>query len=89
MEMKFIKTVQFTALIKAGGRLREFNFRKLRDGEAEMFTVNVVDDRGERILFGMHKENNTWRLTATQLPPWILQHEEKLAEAIEEELQRG
>ena len=86
MQMRFVKTIQFTRLIKAGGRLREFNFRKINNAESELFTVNVCDDRGERILFHMLKEQNDWRLGTQQLPSWIGQQESQLNSAIEDEL---
>jgi hypothetical protein len=86
MDMRFVKTIQFTRLIKAGGRLREFNFRKINNTESELFTVNVCDDRGERILFYMLKEQNDWRLGSQQLPAWIGQQEDQLNIAIEDEL---
>jgi len=86
MEMRFVKAIQFTRLIKAGGRLREFNFRKLNDKEHELFTVNVCDDRGERILFQMQKDQNDWRLGSQQVPAWIGQQESQLNSAIEDEL---
>ena len=86
MEMRFVKAVQFTRLIKAGGRLREFNFRKINNKDAELFTVNVCDDRGERILFHMLKDQNDWRLGSQQLPAWIGQQESQLNSAIEDEL---
>ncbi len=84
--MRFVKTIQFTRLIKAGGRLREFNFRKINSGDSELFTVNVCDDRGERILFHMQKEENDWRLGSETLPAWIGQQESQLNSAIEDEL---
>lgn len=86
MEMRFVKAVQFTKLIKAGGRLREFNFRKINNKDTELFTVNVCDDRGERILFHMLKDQNDWRLGSQQLPAWIGQQESQLNSAIEDEL---
>lgn len=86
MEIKFIRAIQFTRLVKAGGRLREFNFRKLNGGDTERFSINVVDDRGERILFQMIKQENGWKLPAQQLPVWIEQNEKQLHQLIEEEL---
>lgn len=86
MEIRFVKAVQFTRLLKAGGRLREFNFRKVNTPGLELFSVNVVDDRGERILFQMLKEQNDWRLGPQQVPAWVGQQENRLSEAIEEEL---
>ena len=87
MEIRFVKTVQFTHLIKAGGRLREFNFRKINKPDTELFSVNVVDDRGDRVFFHMQKDQNDWRLSLQQLPVWIIQAEGQLHSAIEEELQ--
>jgi hypothetical protein len=89
MEIRFVRAVQFTCLLKAGGRLREFNFRKMKGPEGELFSINVCDDRGERILFQMQKEQNGWKFRQQQLPAWIVQQETKLHEAIEEELQRS
>ena len=89
MQVNFTKVIHFTRLIKAGGRLREFNFRKLRGLEQEMFTVDTVDDRGNRILFRMIKENNQWTILQQILPGWIAESELKLNEAIEDELQRS
>ncbi len=86
--MNFTKVVHFTRLIKAGGRLREFNFRKLRGQDnQELFTVDTVDDRGNRILFRMQKNDNSqWTIIPQMLPSWIPENEEKLREAIEDEL---
>lgn len=86
MEIKFIRAIQFTRLVKAGGRLREFNFRKLNGADTERFSINVVDDRGERILFQMVKQENGWKLPPQQLPVWIEQNEKQLHQLIEEEL---
>ena len=85
--MNFVKLIQFTRLVKAEGRLREFNFRKLRNAEGELFSVNVCNDRGDRILFLMEKKEAGWRIQTGSLPPWIMQNEKKLDEVIEDELQ--
>jgi len=86
MQINFTKVVHFTRLIKAGGRLREFNFRKLRGLDQETFTVDTVDDRGNRIIFAMSKEGGTWKLGSTLLPKWICQYEVQLSDAIEDEI---
>jgi hypothetical protein len=78
--------VQFTRLVKMEGRLREFNFRKMRTPDEEQFSVNVCNERGDRILFNMEKKDNGWRIQSTELPKWILQNEGRLNEAIEDEL---
>ena len=90
MQIHFTKVVHFTRLIKAGGRLREFNFRKLRlEDQPELFTVDTVDDRGNRILLRMQKNDNHWAIIPQILPRWIPENEDKLHEAIEDELQKG
>lgn len=86
MEIRFIKAIQFTRLIKAGGRLREFNFRRATTAEQVYFSVNVVDDRGDRILFQLFQEQQAWRLGPQKVPVWVEQQEARLGEAIEEEL---
>jgi len=87
MAFEFTRMVQFSLLVKAGDRVREFNFRKLKSPE-EQFTVNVCDERGERIQFGLRKEEGAWRLSSSSLPPWILQTEEKIGEEVDKELDR-
>ncbi|MEO6610898.1 MAG: hypothetical protein ABIT05_11160 [Chitinophagaceae bacterium] len=84
--IQFEKMVQFTRLVKMEGRLREFNFRKMRNTDEELFSVNVCNERGDRILFNMQKKDNGWRIQSTELPKWILQNEGRLNEAIEDEL---
>lgn len=86
--MQFVKMIQFTRLVKAEGRLREFNFRKLKGTDEELFSVNVCNERGDRILFNMQKKDNAWRIQSPELPipKWIEQNEKALDEVIEEEL---
>lgn len=86
--MEFSRMIQFSLLVKAGDRVREFNFRKLKAPGEEQFSVNVCDERGDRILFGLHKEEGNWRLSSDPLPPWITQNENRLGEAVEQELRR-
>ncbi|MGQ0738366.1 MAG: hypothetical protein ACT4OJ_04835 [Bacteroidota bacterium] len=88
MELHFTPMVQFSLLVKAGGRLREFNFRKLKSPEQETVTVNVCDDRGDRILFNMQKKETDWLITQDNLPAWIKQNETGLRQALEEELRK-
>ena len=87
MPIQFIRNIQFTRLIKTDGRLREFNFRKTgyNSGE-EKCSVDTVDDRGNRIIFSMLRENGTWKLGSALLPKWITQYEGSLHEVIEEEI---
>ncbi|HEX7902717.1 MAG TPA: hypothetical protein VF487_02480 [Chitinophagaceae bacterium] len=86
MEIRFVKAVQFTRLIKAGGRLREFNFRKINNPGVELFNINVCDDRGDRIIFMMKKEQNDWHLETQGVPVWVTQNEPEFHNVIEEEL---
>ena len=87
MQIPFTRNIQFTRLVKAEGRLREFNFRKYRGEEGELlFSVDVVDDRGNRILFKMSKEDNGWKIIPAPLPQWVTGNEKNFHDLIEEEL---
>jgi hypothetical protein len=87
MKIQFIKNIQFTRLVKAEGRLREFNFRKINGIKEGLFTVDVSDDRGNRIIFNMEKNDNQWKIVSpAPLPDWITLNEAKFEELIEEEL---
>ncbi len=87
MKIEFIKNIQFTKLVKADGQLREFNFRKISGSKEGLFSVDVSDDRGNRKMFKMKKNNNTWTILADdQLPDWIWKNESIFHELIEEEL---
>ena len=87
MRIQFVKNIQFTKLLKVEGRLREFNFRKLGGVNEGFFTVDVVDDRGNRILFYMRKDNNSgWSISQQPLPTWVVENESKLNEHILDEL---
>jgi hypothetical protein len=84
--MRSIKNIQFSRLIKTEGRLREFNFRKSNPNGDVLFFVDVTDDRSNRIIFQMQKENELWRILPQLLPDWVLKNEEKFHELIEDEL---
>jgi len=86
MQIKFTRNIQFTRLLKAEGRLREFNFRKQNGLQEGLFTVDVVDDRGNRILFRMQKDETGWKIVQQSLPEWIWKNESNLNDLIEEEL---
>lgn len=86
MRIQFVKNIQFTKLLKVEGRLREFNFRKLGGVNEGIFTVDVVDDRGNRILFRMQKEEGGWKILPQSLPTWIMSTEAQFHAQIEEEL---
>ncbi|MBC7904554.1 MAG: hypothetical protein H7Y27_14105 [Gemmatimonadaceae bacterium] len=89
MHIQFIKNIQFTRLVKADGRLREFNFRKINGIQGSLFTVDVSDDRGNRILFRMQKEDANWKIIQQPLPEWIWKNEANFHELIEEELKNA
>ena len=86
MRIQFVKNIQFTRLIKVEGRLREFNFRKLGGLNEGVFTVDVSDDRGNRIVFRMQKDSDQWKIQRQPRPAWVMEYESKFHEAIEDEL---
>ncbi|HEU4469878.1 MAG TPA: hypothetical protein VFR58_02240 [Flavisolibacter sp.] len=87
MNFSFIRNIHFTKLVKTTDRLREFNFRLLPGNSNSLFHVDVPDDRGNRIIFKMHKQdNNQWRIVEQHLPNWISDHEKRLNDLIEEEI---
>jgi len=69
--MAVLKNVQFSKLIKAEGRLREFNFRKSNGIAGPVYHVDTSDDRGNRYYINMQMEDNTWTVQEKNLPPWI------------------
>jgi hypothetical protein len=87
MHIQFTRNIQFTKLLKADGRLKEFNFRKINGIKEGMFTVDVSDDRGNRIIFRMQKEENGWKIIQQRLPQWIWENENNFHDLIEQELQ--
>jgi len=87
MKLHFTKNVHFTKLIKINDRLKEFNFRRVASHTDPFFTVDVSDDRGNRIMFRMEKsDSNNWRIVDDILPQWVSNNENKLRESIEEAL---
>ena len=85
MIVQFNRNIQFTRLLKADGRLREFNFRKTNGLQGELFSVDVSDDRGNRLMFKMHKLEGFWKIAEQDLPDWIRENEPHFHELIEEE----
>jgi hypothetical protein len=69
--MQHPKNIQFTQLIKAGGRLREFNFRKSLTPEGPVFTVDTVDPSGGRHYILFRFEDNQWILKTKNMLDWI------------------
>ena len=85
MELKFVKNIQFTKLIKINGRLKEFNFRKPNGKQEGLFTVDVIDEKNTRIIFNMEKKENNWKILTAQLPAGVTENAEAYNEIIEEE----
>jgi hypothetical protein len=75
----------FSKIIKTGDRQREFNFRKLTRHADTGFSVDVPDDKGNRIMFNMFlNAEGEWKTDSENLPIWVQQVEGILAEAIRE-----
>jgi hypothetical protein len=83
--MTVLKNVQFSKLIKAEGRLREFNFRKSNGIAGPVYHVDVSDDRGNRYYINMLLVENTWTVQEKNLPPWIQEAVGQLHPAILEQ----
>jgi len=75
----------FSKVIKAGDKLREFNFRQTNLNDESRYTVDVPDDKGNRILFSIYKNADAeWKVAAQLMPMWVHNAEMELASAIEE-----
>ncbi len=85
MDLKSIRNIQFTKLIKVEGKLKEFNFRKPNGRQEGLFTVDVIDERGNRIIFKMENKENHWKIVTADLPSWVINSENTYDELIEEE----
>jgi hypothetical protein len=85
LPLSSIKNIQFTKLLKAQGSLKEFNFRKTAVDGKIIFNVDVTDERGNRIIFAMEKQNDNWKIQPSQLPSWITEGEKQLDQLIAEE----
>jgi len=85
MELKYVKNIQFTKLIKCDGQLKEFNFRKPNGRQEGLFTVDVIDAKGNRIIFNMEMKDGIWQIITENLPAWITESKTAFHEMIEEE----
>lgn len=85
MELKYVKNIQFTRLIKCDGQLKEFNFRKPNGKQEGIFTVDVIDAHAKRIIFNMEMKDEVWAINSNDLPEWIMENEKAFHEIIEEE----
>jgi len=88
MALQRLKNIQFTKLMKVNGQLKEFNFRKPNSNPEGACSIDVIDDRGNRIIFKMEKDGESWKILPQQLPVpvWVTQQETVFSEAIEEAL---
>ena len=84
----FVRNIQFTRLLKIGGRLKEFNFRKPNNRQESLFTVDTAEEYGNRIIFHMQKNSASWKIMPQELPAWIMEKENDFNEVIEQELAR-
>lgn len=74
----------FSKIIKADNKNREFNFRQLNNGSDVRYSVDVPDEKGNRITFSMYRTvDGNWRTSAQKLPIWIHNAETDLGQAIE------
>ena len=85
MKLSYVRNVQFTRLVKINGQLKEINFRKSNLTNEGQFTVDVIDEKSNRIIFYMQKEDQ-WKIITENLPAWIVNEENTLNEIINEEL---
>lgn len=83
--MTVLKNVQFSKLIKAEGRLREFNFRKSNGIGGPVYHVDVSDDRGNRYYINMILEDKIWTVQEKNLPAWIQEATVQFQPAIAEQ----
>lgn len=77
----------FSKVIKAGDRMREFNFRRASINDDSRYTVDVPDDKGNRIIFSIYKNaHDAWKIAAQLMPIWVHNAEADLSEAINENM---
>lgn len=89
MKLQYGRNMQFTRLIKVNGLLKEFNFTKASRENAGLFSIDTIDDRGNRIIFSMVRTDLGWKLEPESfLPGWISSLETQLNEHIEDEFQQ-
>ncbi|MCU7550284.1 hypothetical protein OCK74_14270 [Chitinophagaceae bacterium LB-8] len=87
MNLEVVKNIHFSKLVKSSDRLREFNFRKVGGASGGYFHVDVPDDRGNRIIFQMYKNDGQWRIADEYVPNWIAALEDQFSEVIEGEIE--
>ncbi len=78
--------ISFSKVIKLGDRLREFNFRRIPG--SDNYSINVSDDKGQRILFNLIKTSErNWVIEGQNLPLWLQFSESVLSTAIDENVE--
>ena len=80
------RNIQFTRLFKVDGYLKEFNFRKFSFSRKDRVSIDTNDERGNRFMFFMEKEDKTWKILPQELPKWVPEQEHNFDEAIQEEV---
>lgn len=81
--MATLRNIQFTKLIKTGGSLREFNFRKNQGKDSPMFIVDVAEQKDERQYLFFRQEEKRWVLEKRNLIAWIEDALPEIEKAIE------
>jgi hypothetical protein len=83
--MQYLKNIAFTMLIRANGRIREFNFRKKRSAEKPLYEIDVCDESGSRHYFTAAKISDRWQLSEPNVPVWVKEVANSFHELIEEQ----
>ena len=80
-------TRAFTIVLKAGSRLREFNFTRVYTDPRSCYCVDVVNDGNGWINFRVRQtENGQWEIFSDDaLPEWVTAEKDKLEAALNEE----
>jgi hypothetical protein len=81
--MIFQKQVQFSKHIKAGGRIKEFNFLKLNNTQTPTYSVDVSDERGKRFVFLLINDGSDWKISGEGLPEWLVSASPSLQQEID------
>lgn len=81
--MIFQKQVQFSKHIKAGGRIKEFNFLKLNNTQTPTYSVDVSDERGKRFVFLLINDGSDWKISGEGLPEWLVSAVHSLQQEID------
>jgi hypothetical protein len=84
--MDIIKNIQFTRMYKVDGYLKEFNFRKSNATQKGRASIDTIDERGNRIMFYIEKADTGWTILNRELPSWVLEREQDIDEAMQQEL---